>query len=392
MEGTEVQESAPGELISYGRESYYKPDPLPPSRDLALNRDFYDLLADATFWLGKLSGVSLELDFPPVLYTSLLRKEAMESAEIEGADVDYNALYSLETRSLDEAEDGYSIEPTSDTDTKDTQEVLNYEQAVEDGIEILDNGGEISVSFLHDLHETLLTDVPDDRVDTDTIGAYKTVPNHLGDFLPPVPGEVDGLMDALVTYYRTGGSYHPLVDIALFHYQFETIHPYGDGNGRLGRLLITLQLYDGGLLERPNLYLSEYFNRNKATYVDRMDAVRSRGDWEEWISFFVKGVAQQAEESVTRTLALDELRRSYEEEYGGVQYARNRLACSLFEQPYVTTKTVAERLDIERSTAYRAIDTLEDEGILEEVTGKDRNKEYRAKEIFEILERPPQTY
>ncbi|OAQ52340.1 hypothetical protein HTG_12010 [Natrinema mahii] len=392
MKGIEVQDTAPGELISYGKESYYKPDPLPPSRDLELDADFYDLLADATFWLGKLSGVSLELDFPPVLYTSLLRKEAMESAEIEGADVDYNALYSLETRSLDESEDEYSIESTSEADTKDTQEVLNYEQAVEDGIEILDGGGEISVSLLHDLHETLLTDVPDDRVDTDTIGAYKTVPNHLGDFLPPVPGEVDGLMDALVTYYRTGGSYHTLVDIALFHYQFETIHPYGDGNGRLGRLLITLQLYDSGLLERPNLYLSEHFNRNKATYVDCMDAVRSRGDWEEWISFFVTGVAQQAEESVTRTLALDELRRSYEEEYGGVQYAMNRLACSLFEQPYVTTKTVAERLDIERSTAYRAIADLEDEGVLEEVTGKKRNQEYRAKEIFEILERPPQTY
>jgi len=195
-----------------------------------------------------------------------------------------------------------------------------------------------------------------------------------------------------VTYYRTGGSYHTLVDIALLHYQFETIHPYGDGNGRLGRLLITLQLYDNGLLERPNIYLSEYFNRNKATYVDRLDGVRSRGDWEEWISFFVKGVAQQAAESVTQTLALDELRRSYEEEYGGVQYAKNRLACSLFEQPYVTTKTVAERLDIERSTACRAIDTLEDEGVLEEVTGNDRNKEYRAKEIFEILERPPQTH
>ncbi|MDF9748267.1 Fic family protein [Natrinema salsiterrestre] len=392
MKGIEIQDTAPGELISYGKKSYYKPDPLPPSRDLALDSDFYDLLADATFWLGKLSGVSLELDLPPVLYTSLLRKEAMESAEIEGADVDYNALYSLETRSFEEAEDEYSIESTSKADTKDTQEVLNYEQAVEDGIEILDSEGEISVSLLHDLHETLLTDVPDDRVDTDTIGDYKAIPNHLGDFLPPVPGEVDGLMDALVTYYRTGGSYHTLVDIALFHYQFETIHPYGDGNGRLGRLLITLQLYDSGLLERPNLYLSEYFNRNKAPYVDRMDAVRSRGDWEAWISFFVKGVAQQAEESVTRTVALDELRRSYEEEYGGVQYAKNRLACSLFEQPYVTTKTVAKRLDIERSTAYRAIDTLEDEGVLEEVTGKDRNKEYRAKEIFEILERPPQTY
>jgi len=123
-----------------------------------------------------------------------------------------------------------------------------------------------------------------------------------------------------------------------------------------------------------------------------MEAVRTRGDWEGWLSFFVKGVAQQAEESVDRTLALDELRRHYEDEYGGVRYAKNRLACKLFEQPYVTTKTVADMLDIERSTAYRAIDALEDDGVLEEVTGKERNQEYRAKEIFEILERPPQTY
>jgi len=393
MRDGEVEDTAPGELVSYGRESYYRPDPLPPSREFAVDADFCDLLADATFWLGKLSGVSLELDFPPVLYTSLLRKEAMESAEIEGADIDYNALYRLETGSLDETEDRYSIKPvTSESGTKDTQEVLNYEQAIEDGIDALDSGGEISIDLLHGLHETLLTEVPDDRVDTDTIGAYKTKPNHLGDFLPPVPGQIDGLMDALVTYYRTGGSYHTLVDIAFFHYQFETIHPYGDGNGRLGRLLITLQLYDDDLLERPNLYLSEYFNRNKATYVDRMEAVRTHGNWEGWLWFFVEGVAQQAEESVDRTLALDELRHRYEDEYGGVQYAKNRLACALFEQPYVTTKTVTDMLDIEQSTAYRAIDALEDEGVLEEVTGKERNKEYRAKEIFDILERPPQTY
>ncbi|GCF12086.1 filamentation induced by cAMP protein fic [Haloarcula mannanilytica] len=393
MRDLEIEDAAPGKLVSYGRESYYRPDPLPPSRDLTLETEFYDVLAEATFWLGKLSGISLEIDFPPVLYTSLLRKEAMESAEIEGADIDYNALYSLETRNLDEATEESAIDATTSvSETKDTQEVLNYEQAIEEGIETLDSGGEISVTLLHDLHKTLLTDVPADRIETDTIGAYKTVPNHLGDFLPPVPGEVDGLMDALVTYYRTGGSYHPLVDIALFHYQFETIHPYGDGNGRLGRLLITLQLYDAGLLERPNLYLSEYFNRNKATYVDRMDGVRAHGDWEAWLSFFIEGVAQQAEESVDRTLALDELRRRYEDEYGGVQYAKHRLACRLFDRPYVTTKTVAEMLDIERSTAYRAIDDLEADGVLEEVTGKQRNKEYRAKEIFDILERPPQTY
>ncbi len=147
-------------------------------------------------------------------------------------------------------------------------------------------------------------------------------------------------MEALITYYRTGGSYHPLVDIALFHYQFETIHPYGDGTGRLGRLLITLQLYDAGYLQHPNLYLSEYFNRNKSEYVVRMDSVRSDGQWESWLSFFIRGIAQQAEESVNRTLALDEFRRQYEEDYGGISYTKHKLVCSLFEQPYLTTQTV----------------------------------------------------
>jgi len=392
MQGIELEDSAPGTLVSYGRQSYYKPDPLPPSQSLDLDASFYETLADATFWLGQLSGISRELNFPPVLYTSLLRKEAMESAEIEGADIDYNALYSLETRSFDEPTGDPTTGDRTAADTKDTQEVLNYETAILDGIDALDDDAEITVPLLHQLHETLLTDVPDDRVDTDTIGAYKAAPNHLGDFLPPVPGAVDGLMDALITYYRTGGRYHPLVDIGLFHYQFETIHPYGDGNGRLGRLLITLQLYDRGYLECPNLYLSEYFNRNKATYVDRMNAVRTRGDWEAWLSFFVRGIARQAHESVERTLALDELRRTYEEAYGGVAYTKHRLACTLFEQPYLTTKTVMRRFDVEQSTAYRAITALEDEGVLEEVPGRGRRQEYRAREIFEILEQPPQTY
>lgn len=392
MDADELGTNAPGTLVAYGRNPYYKPDPLPPSRTLALGADFYESLADATFWLGQLSGVAREFDFPPVLYTSLLRKEAMESAEIEGAEVDYNALYGLETRAMDE-DDGSSLAERASSDgTKDTREVLNYERAVEQGIESLDEEAEIDVSLLHALHETLLTGVPDRRVETDVLGAYKTVPNHLGDFLPPVPEVVDGLMDALVTYYRTGGSYHPLIDIGLFHYQFEAIHPYGDGNGRLGRLLITLQLYDAGYLKRPHLYLSEYFNRNKAAYVDRMEAVRRNGEWEAWLSFFVEGVATQAEEAVTRTLALEELRQRYEEEYGGVAYTKNRLACALFERPYFTTKTVAGLFDVEPSTASRAITALEEEGLLEETTGRARNKEYRAREIFEILERPPQTY
>jgi Fic family protein len=390
MQRSELDSEAPGALVPYGRQSYYKPDPLPPSRELAFDDAFYESLADATFWLGKLSGISLELDVPPVLYTSLLRKEAMESAEIEGADINYDALYSLETRTFD-AEQA-DVETTTGDETKDTREVLNYEAAIKDGIEALEQGSALTVGLLHELHETLLTGVPGDRVDTDTIGAYKTTPNHLGDFLPPVPRVVEDLMDTLFTYYRTGGSYHPLVDIALFHYQFETIHPYGDGNGRLGRLLITLQLYDHEYLERPNLYLSEYFNRNKERYVERLAGIRYDDDWEAWLSFFIEGIARQAHESVDRTLSLASLRREYEAEYGGVQYTKHKLARTLFEHPYVTSNTVQRRFDVEQSTASRAINDLVADGVLEEVTGNDRNKEYRAREIFAILEQPPQTY
>lgn len=383
----ELEADAPGILVPYGRRPYYRPDPLPPARGLAFDDDFYELLSEATFWLGKLSGVTDRVDFSTVLYTSLLRKEALESTEIEGANADYNALHRFETR--------HAVgEPTTGSvgETKDVREVLNYEQAIEDGVHALDADREVTADLIHDLHRTLLTGVPDDRVDTDTIGAYKTVPNHLGNFLPPVPGAVEGLMDALVTYYRTGGSHHPLVDIALFHYQFETIHPYGDGNGRLGRLLITLQLYDRGYLERPNLYLSEYFNRNKRAYVERMEAVRRAGEWEAWVEFVVRGIRRQAEEAVVRTRELATVQAEYEATYGESTVTAARLACSLFEQPYVTVATVAERFDVERSTAHRAIHALIEDGILEEVASPGRSKDYRAREIFDILEQPPQTY
>jgi len=387
----ELGANAPGRLVPYGRQSYYKPDPLPPSGDLDLDDTLYETLSEATFWLGQLSGISRDVDFPPVLYTSLLRKEAMESAAIEGADVDYNALYSYETSAVDdESVSGGTLQTTSTT--KDIQEVRNYEQALQAGIDALSAGTDLTIDLMHTLHEQLLTGLPDDRVETDTIGSFKTTPNHIGEYLPPVPDAVPGAMDALVTYYRTGGSYHPLVDTGLFHYQFETIHPYGDGNGRLGRLLVTLQLYDHGYLERPTLYLSEYFNRNKQTYIDRMVQVRQTGDWEPWLTFFVTGVRHQAEESVSRTRELDTLRRAYEAEYGNSAYTANQLACWLFEQPYVTARTVADHFDVERSTAHRAIETLQEDGVLEEVTGQQRNREYRAAEIFEILERPPETY
>jgi Fic family protein len=389
MAGENLPESAPGTHVPYGRKPYYKPDPLPPDSELKFDEDFYATLTEATFWLGKLCGFSLTVDFAPVLYTSLLRKEAMESSEIEGADIDYNALYSHETKAgaISETE-----QLSSQEGTKDVQEVLNYERALEWGVNRIEGGNDISIEFLHTLHKKLLTDVPEDRRETGTIGEFKRKPNHLGEFLPPVPGTIDTLMDALITYLRTGGRYHPLIDIALVHYQFETIHPYGDGNGRLGRLLIALQLYDEGYLEGPNLYLSEYFNRYKSTYVDRIEDVRKNGNWEPWVEFFVTGVRHQAEESLIRSRALRDLQQQYETTYGNESGAAARLACKLFEQPYVTASLVTDLIDVTGPTAYRALNQLEAEGVLEEQTGQERNREYRAAEIFEILEKPPDTY
>lgn len=395
MQESELSDEAPGRLVSYGRRSYYDPEPLPPSRSLDLDDEFYATLAEATFWLGKLAGLGLDTefrrdstDFAPVLYTSLLRKEAMESAEIEGADASFDALHSFETKT---AADPDARSTSDDDETKHVREVLNYEAAIEQGIEALDDGEQFSVELLHSLHETLLTDIPEERRETDDIGRFKQVPNNLGDFVPPVPDVAERAMEALFAYLRSGTRYHPLVAIALTHYQFETIHPYGDGNGRLGRLLITLQLYDADFLERPTLYLSEYFNRNKETYVERMAAVRRSGAWEAWLSFFVEGVARQAREAVDRSLALRRLEREYRSRYDRA-VTKDELARSLFEQPYVTTAMVEDRFDVTNPTANKALHALEAEGVVEEVTGKDRYREYRATEIFEILEAPPETY
>lgn len=192
----ELQPGAPGKLVPYGRRPYYKPDPLPPSEDLEFDTEFYNLLTEAMFQLGKLTGTSSSDAFAPVLYTSLLRKEAMKSAEIEGADVDFNALYSTEARLQEEPGGTDDTSPSrggsseSDSDvTKDTTEVLNYERALKAGIEALDRGEEITIDLLHSLHETLLAGVPEDRVDTDAIGEFKRVPNRAGEFIPLPPGE-----------------------------------------------------------------------------------------------------------------------------------------------------------------------------------------------------------
>jgi len=192
----------------------------------------------------------------------------------------------------------------------------------------------------------------------------------------------------LVEYCNTTSEYHDLVQFGLVHYQFETIHPFKDGNGRLGRILITLQLIQNSYLTQPYLYPSAYFNRNKIEYADRMRTVSETGAWEPWLEFFVEGIRSQAAEAVARTNDLRTLRREYERTYGHEKTAADRLAMRLFKQPYVTTNDVAELLDVTAQTARNVIQELEAQDILTETTGKERYQEFKAVDIFDTLNQP----
>lgn len=382
---TDRLKDAPGTFLDVGssRECYL-PETLPPTRELELSDEVNETIAEAMRELGRLDAVSQTIDVSAVPFTSLIRREAIESAAIEGADVDVDEVYQYHTVSSDQPD----FDPS-----RDLQEVLNYEKAVYEGIEAIDDEDEISIETIHGLHATLLEGAA--RAETEDVGAFRsnyvriTASNPAQDsFIPCPPSHVETLVKDMQNYLATGGQYLDLVDLALYHYQFETVHPYEDGNGRLGRLLITLQLYEKEYISHPYLYPSGYFNRHKEEYVERLQAVRFRGDWEEWIQFFVKGIHQQAAEAYHRTLELKELREEYEERYGERRNASQRLALKLFENPYVTANEVQELLDASGPTAYRAIENLEADGVLTEVTGKQKRREYKAMDIFDIIEQP----
>jgi Fic family protein len=378
MSAAELPNDAPGKYVPYGQRSYYLPDELPPAETIEFSGDFQETLQDAIYQLGRLEGISEETDASPIVYTSLVRREAVESVLIEGADIELEDLFRPED--IDSGET-----------TTDIREGLNYERAVEEGATQVAEDGRITLDLVESLHATLMDGVRDEG---ELVGEFRDgmvhipLPEaHLPPFIPPAATHVPDLMENLVRYIEEGGDYHDLVTLGIVHYQFETIHPFGDGNGRLGRLLITLQLIQQGSLSEPYLYPSAYFNEHKVEYVNRMRAVSEEGAWEPWLQFFVDGIRQQAADAVTRTDELRSLRREYETRYGHEKTATDRLAMRLFQYPYVTTNEVVDLLDVSRQTARNAIQELEDEGVLQETTGKERYQEFKAVDIFDILTR-----
>jgi len=196
-------------------------------------------------------------------------------------------------------------------------------------------------------------------------------------------------MDSLIQYIQGEPEFDPLVDLSLIHYHFETIHPFTDGNGRMGRLLVTMLMDKYDLLPDPFLYLSSYFNQYRDEYVDSLFNVNSKGEWEEWISFFLDGVIDQSKEVFIRSKELLELRNGYRERYQERQSAALlAIIYELFKNPVITISQAEDRTGVRYQAARNTIYELEDDGVLTEVTGKDRYKVYHANEILGVIEKP----
>lgn len=386
MERDDFDEMAPGEIVPTttpkGTYSAYRPDPLPPSIN---TEDLITPLAEATQALGRVHGIGPRVGTREILIEPFIRKEALESSQIEGTHATLSDLYAYEA----------GQEALIDEDRQQgTQEVVNYLHALTHGLDTITAGDPITIELLCEMHDRLLSGVRGNEADP---GELRTTQNFIGStpyiqdarYVPPPPNEIPGLLDDLLKYANQKTDLHPLLRIGLVHYQFETIHPFLDGNGRLGRLLISLLLQRDGLLPEPYLYLSSYFNARRSEYVDHLLAVSQRGEWEEWLLFFLRGVQSQADEAHQRANLLVDLREDYQQRYQN-ERSENilELAMRLFEEPYLDVNTAAEWLDVEYSTANRLIGQLEDDGILEELTGKERNRFFRANEVFEIINKP----
>jgi Fic family protein len=374
---------APGKLLAIGRGLYaFLPDPLPPR--LEWNQRLVLLLDEAGRALGELAGLLRQLPNPYLFIRPFIQKEAVLSSRIEGTQAGLLDVYALEAQ--------VPLFPSPEL-REDAQEVLNYIRALERGRELLQEIP-LSLRLLKEVHAVLLRGV---RGGGRAPGEFRRAQNWIGPpgssleearYVPPPPGPMLEALDALERFWNSDHKLPPLVEIALVHYQFEAIHPFLDGNGRIGRLLITLMLLERGLLPEPALYLSAYFERHRNLYYDLLLGVSQRGAWEDWLAFFLEGVRTEAKDVAARASRLLDLWREWRERYGrkGGSAHILRLLELLFERPVLTVPLVKDRLEITHAWANRLVQRLEKDGILTTISKRKRNRLYAAQEILKILE------
>lgn len=254
----------------------------------------------------------------------------------------------------------------------------------------------VSLRLIRELHERLMKDV---RGSDKLPGEFRKRPNYIGDlaggilvarFIPPPPSELIRCLNEFELWLHDRSNMRILVKLAVAHYQFEAIHPFEDGNGRIGRLLLPLLLCERGLLPKPMLHLSAFFEKHRVTYQDHLLKVSQTGAWEPWIKFFLQGVLEQSEEASKRTKKLLELQQQYRTKMQSIKASSRvlQLVDDLFTTPALTITMVEKRLRVTYPTAQQWVEKLVAAGILLEVTGQKRNRVYLAPGIIEILSAP----
>lgn len=354
---------------------------LPPNPPLEFSAERQRLLERATMALGRLDSVSLLLPDPDIFLYAYVRREAVLSSQIEGTQ---SSLAQLLLFELEEA-------PGMPLD--DVVEVSNYVAALTHGLTRLREGFPLSNRLIREMHAILLSR---GRGSEKSPGEFRRSQNWIGGtrpsnahFVPPPPAYVEDCMAALERFLHGENNPYPaLVKAALAHVQFETIHPFLDGNGRIGRLLIAFVLHHDRLLSQPLLYLSLYFKQHRSEYYRLLDLVRLEGDWEAWLDFFMEGVEQTADNAVATAKRLLTL---FQEDERRIQQAGRRASTTLrvfralCERPLTSLKQVCERTSLSFPAAANAMETLGDLGIAQEVTGQRRNRVFAYEKYLNIL-------
>lgn len=359
------------------------PAPLPPRPKIRMNGELTKLLSDADRALGRVDGVASILPNPDLFVAMYVRHEAVFSSQIEG------------TQSTLEDVLEYEVSKKGEPRPKDVEEVVNYVRAMNYGLNRLSELP-LSLRLIREIHAELLQGV---RGSERTPGEFRRSQNWVGkknslikeaEFVPPPPHEMHAALDNLEGFLHDRTSLPILVQCGLAHAQFETIHPFLDGNGRIGRLLITLLLCERKVLQRPLLYLSYFLKAHRSQYYDRLMAIRNDGDWESWLKFFFQGVHEVSHAATDTARAILELREGYRDMIAQRMAGSTnglRLLDYLFEHPLVSARMAEKELKCAYVTAATIIQEFEDLGIIREITGLQRNRLYRFEPYLNLFDR-----
>ncbi len=356
-----------------GKDYAFIPNDLPPTSGFP--SQLWPLLAEAKEALGRLDGIGQTIPAPQLLLRPLQKREALRSSSLEGtyATPEQLLLYEMDPR-----------EPTSEKDqANEWREVSNYGHALTEGCELLDEMP-ICLRVIRAMHRTLLSGV---RGRDKSPGEFRRCQVHIGSdrrYIPPPPQELNRCLDAFEKHLHDDDPrFDPLVRCYIAHYQFEAIHPFVDGNGRVGRLLLALMTYKWCGHSMPWLYMSEFFERYKDEYVDFLFRVSTEGDWEHWLEFCLRGTIEQANNSAKRCERLGRLQKDYDNRIMGGSKRDHAIVARLFENPILTIPHIQYQHDITYPTAKSDVYRLVGLGILAEL-GSSRPKTFYAPEILAI--------